>query len=150
MKKILQAINKEKTYYNIIMGDFNAKIGVSSEHAIPFSTVGKFGTPGHNERGVRMIEFSEANRLTVMNTLFQKKISRRWTWMSPDKKTKNEIDYILTDRPQIVTNMEAINSVKMSDHRLLRATIRCNEKLERVKMVNKVHFKVDTKIIEHK
>ena len=34
-----------------------------------------------------------------MNTQFQKKAGRRWTWRSPDGNTKNEIDYIMTDKP---------------------------------------------------
>ncbi len=53
-----------------------------------------------------------------MNTQFQKKAGRRWTWRSPDGNTKNEIDYIMTDKPSMVTDVTVINRVNIgSDHR---------------------------------
>ena len=44
-----------------------------------------------------------------MNTQFQKKAGRKWTWRSPDGNTKNEIDYIMTDKPSMVTDVTVIN-----------------------------------------
>ncbi len=41
----------------------------------------------------------------IMNTQFQKKAGRRWTWRSPDGNTKNELDYIMTDKPSMVTEV---------------------------------------------
>ena len=55
-----------------------------------------------------------------MNTQFQKKAGRRWTWRSPDGNTKNEIDYIMTDKPGMVTDVTVINRVNIgSDHRMV-------------------------------
>ena len=59
-----------------------------------------------------------------MNTHFQKKAGRRWTWRSPDGNTKNEIDYIMTDTPSMVTDVTVINRVNIgSDHRMAMGSI---------------------------
>ena len=147
---ILEAIGKTKAYYNVVMGDFNAKIGLSAEHTNNYKGIGRFGTPGHNDRGCRLLNFAETNGLFITNTLFQKKLTRRWTWISPDKKTKNEIDFILTDRPYTIKNLEVLNCVRMSDHRLVRATVHLNERWERRKLVKKTEVKVDMTIFKDK
>ena len=55
-----------------------------------------------------------------MNTQFQKKAGRRWTWRSPDGNTKNEIDYIMTDKPSMVTDVTVLNRVNIgSDPRMV-------------------------------
>ena len=38
-----------------------------------------------------------SNKLKIMNTQFQKKAERRWTWRSPDGNSKHAIDEIMTD-----------------------------------------------------
>ena len=41
-------------------------------------------------------------------------------WESPDGNTKNEIDYIMTDKPSMVTDVTVINRVNIgSDHRIM-------------------------------
>ena len=84
-----------------------------------------------------------------MNTLFQKKIERRWTWRSPDGKTKNEIDYIMTDKPNMITDVRVINHINIgSDHRMLMSNIRLDTKAERKKLLRKKKPpKVDTREI---
>ena len=101
-----QVLQQKSAYYNMVIGDFNAKIGIASEHAAVFKGIGKWGTRGINKRGFRLLEFADANELSITNTMFEKRTIRRWTWISPDKNTKNEIDFILTNRPQIITNFE--------------------------------------------
>ena len=60
-----------------------------------------------------------------MNTHFQKKAGRKWTWRSPDGNTKNEIDCIVTDKPSMVTNTTGINGVNVgSDPRMLNNGLR--------------------------
>lgn len=106
----------------LVMGDFNAKIGCPrvEESFI----MGKYGIGERNERGERLIDFAAENKLSIMNTFFKKKESRKWTWISPDKKTKNEIDFILTNSPKIVTNIEVLSNMRYpSDHRPVRANI---------------------------
>ena len=67
-----------------------------------------------------------------MNTQFQKKAGRRWTWRSPDGNTKNEIDYIMTDKPSIVTGVTVLNRVNIgSDHRMAMGSITLNTRAEK-------------------
>ena len=84
-----------------------------------------------------------------MNTQFQKKAGRRWTWRSPDGNTKNEIDYIMTDKPSMVTDVTVINRVNIgSDHRMVMGSITLNTRTERRKLLNKnTRTRVDTQMI---
>ena len=62
-----------------------------------------------------------------MNTQFQKKAGRRWTWRNPDGHTKNKIDYIMTDKPSMVTDVTVINRVNTgSDHIMVMGSITLN------------------------
>ena len=85
-----------------------------------------------------------------MNTQFQKKAGKRWTWRSPDGNTKNEIDYIMTDKPSMVTDVTVINRVNIggSDHRMVMGSITLNTRAERRKLLNKnTRTRVDTQMI---
>ena len=66
-----------------------------------------------------------------MNTMFQKEAGRRWTWKSPNGVTKTDIDYILTNRPDIVTDVTVINQVNFgSDHRMVISNIKLDVEVE--------------------
>ena len=126
--KLLQT----KTQYTILMGDFNGKVGkrVDEEDA-----VGEFGSGERNERGERVVEFATAQNLKIMNTCFQKSFHRKWTWRSPNGKVFNVIDYILTDKPSLITNVTTINRANIgSDHRMLLCTMKIDTKYERNKL----------------
>src|SRR2546425_7933159 len=47
---------------------------------------------------IMVVNFSKRHNLFVTNTWFQQKRSAQHTWISPDKKTKNQIDYVLIDK----------------------------------------------------
>lgn len=105
----------------IVIGDFNAKIGQpKTEDTI----MKRHGYGVKNNRGSRLIQFARENSLSILNTFFKKKDSKRWTWISPDGKTKNEVDYILTNFPKHAENIEVIKVQYPSDHRLVRATFK--------------------------
>ena len=81
-----------------------------------------------NERGERLLNFCLVNSLRIMNTAFyQRKASRKWTWESPDGKTKNMIDFILANR-RWQTNVSMCRTFTKpdvgSDHQLVMAGIR--------------------------
>ena len=127
------------------MGDFNAKVGVRTN---PSETAtGSFDLGQRNGRGDTLIEWTTSKDYKIMNTLFQKKTERRWTWRSPDGKTKNEIDYIMTDKPNMITDVR--NRINIgSDHRMLMSNIRLDTKAERKKLLRKKKPpKVDTREI---
>ena len=92
---------------------------------------------------------SPSKNLKIMNTQFLKKEGRRWTWRSPDGHTRNEIDYIMTDKPSMVTDVTVINRINIGgDHRMVMGAITLNTRAERRKLINKnTRTRVDTHII---
>ena len=71
------------------------------------------------------------------------------TWRSPGGNTKNEIDYIMTDKPSMVTDVTVLNRVNIgSDHRMVMGTITLNTRAERSKLLNKnTRTRGDTQVI---
>ena len=143
----IDKILEKQTHYTIMMGDFDAKVGGqtnTSERA-----TGCFGLGQRNERGDTLVEWATSKNFKIMNTQFQKKAGRRWTWRSPDGNTKNEIDYIMTDKPSLVTDVTVINRFNIgSDHRMVMGSIRLTTRAERRKLLNKnTRTIVDTQII---
>jgi exonuclease III len=105
----------------ILMGDFNAKIGIPQKEEYPVMKQHGYGT--RNVRGQRLINFAMENKLAIINTFYKKKRKRRWTWQSPNGQYKNEIDFILSNRPHLFQNIETLSINFSSDHRPLRAKI---------------------------
>ena len=108
-----------------IMGDFNCKIG--NLHANYPSSIGKHTLGNANDRGELLAKFCISNNLIVTNSMFQKKIL--YTWTSPDGKTKNQIDFILTRKSSVRQNVldsMVLNVPDISDHRLVRTKVRIN------------------------
>ena len=143
----IDKILEKQTHYTIVMGDFNAKVGGqtnTSERA-----TGCFGLGQRNERGDTLVEWATSKNFKIMNTQFQKKAGRRWTWRSPDGHTRNEIDYIMTDKPSMVTDVTVINRINIgSDHRMVMGSITLNIRAERRKLLNKnTRTRVDTQMI---
>ena len=110
----------------MIIGDFNAKVG---QNVAGESCIGKFGVGERNDRGELLVSFAEKHNLKVMNTFFQKRKGRKWTWKSPNGATKNEIDFILGDKNNSIKNVTVINKVNIgSDHRMVGCTAKFNFK----------------------
>ena len=83
-----------------------------------------------------LVEFAERHKFKIMNTLFRNRLYRRWRWISPNEATENEIDYIMTDRPDIFLDASVINSfISGSDNRMIRGKASIDTKFERAKMV---------------
>ena len=77
----------------ILMGDINAKVGISAE---PNTGIGPFGLGIRNETGNRLTEFCSVNSLILCNTFYKYHPRQRYTWISPDLTHHNQIDYIAT------------------------------------------------------
>ncbi|XP_052740818.1 craniofacial development protein 2-like [Bicyclus anynana] len=123
-------LNKAYEFANkniILLGDFNAKIGQPRKNE--GIVMGNFGYGSRSKRGELLISHALEHKLSIVNTFFNKKVHRRWTWISPDGKTKNEIDFILTNFVKSVSNLEVLNNFQFpSDHRLVRATFMIKNK----------------------
>ncbi|XP_057656846.1 craniofacial development protein 2-like [Diorhabda carinulata] len=90
--------NLKKHEINIIMDDFNAKVG---KRRVP-GVAGDFGLGQRNERGDRLIEYCQEHDLIITNTMFKLHPRRLYTWTAPGDREgqviRNQIDYILTNR----------------------------------------------------
>ena len=84
--------------------------------------------------------------------MFLKKAGRRrWTWKNLNDVTKTEIDYIPTNRTDIVTDVTVINQVKTgSDQRLVMRNIKLSVEMERKTLITKRPQRVDTTQIRSK
>ena len=123
------------------MGDLNAKVGQERNG----NSVGPCSMRVKNELEEKVIEFCQARKLIITNTWFTQTNRRKYTWISPDGKTRNQIDYIMI-------NTRFRNSVKQaktypgadigSDHNPVVATVKIN--LKRIKKkVNMEQFNLD-------
>lgn len=141
-----KAMKEHKTQFTYVIGDYNAKVG---KHTSGINSIGKFGVGDRNDRGESLIEFAETHSLKIANTFYKKKESRKWTWIGPNGETKNEIDFILTDRLDTVKDITVLNKVRGSDHRFVRGRIGINLRREREKLVKPVE-KPDNKVVMKK
>lgn len=103
----------------IVMGDFNGKVG---KQLSKVKEVGKHGLGEANKRGQRLIEFAMGNKLYISNTFFEKQDQNKWTWLHPNKKIKNQIDYILHSKNTTIKDIEVVTDINIgSDHRAVGA-----------------------------
>lgn len=118
-----QAIDEDQGRFKLIMGDFNAKIGKKSGETY----VGNHCVGERNETGERFLEFTEGMKLHVMNTYYDKPFEKKWTWITPDGKHKNEIDFVLCNRKELINDVEAGPFINTgSDHRPVKSVINLN------------------------
>jgi hypothetical protein len=81
----------------ILLGDFNAKVG--REDIFKKTAIGNDGLYEiSNDHGVRVANCAISKNLIITNTMFPHCNIHKYTWMSPDGKTHNQIDHILIDR----------------------------------------------------
>lgn len=101
------------------------------------AAIGKFGLDDRNDRGQMFLNFLHQHHLYVMNSFFKKKLHRRWTWVSPGGKTKNEIDFFITRQKRNVRDVTVLNKFCIGSHRAVKATVKINLKNTSAKMVSK-------------
>jgi len=106
-----------------IIGDFNAKVGDKEEIGI----VGKHGLGNRNQAGERLIDFCPVNNHFITKTFFQQLKHMQYTWISPDRLYRNQIDYILCSktRRSTVQVAKALLGIDFgTDHQLLVRKLR--------------------------
>ena len=65
-------------------------------------------------------------------------------WISPNGETKNEIDYILTDKHGIFSDLSVLNSINTgTNYRMVQGRVGINTRLERAKLTMQPK-KIDT------
>lgn len=74
----------------VIQGDWNSKIGTEAYNYWG-GTAGQFEIGETNYRGIRLLDFASKRKITIANTLFPYKVSRRTPWHSPNGRTHKQI-----------------------------------------------------------
>lgn len=131
LSEILQEIPRYDI--KIVVGDFNAKVG--REDIYKQVTGGHSKHKESNDNGIKLIEFATEVDMKIMSTYFQRKEIHKGTWVSPDGKTCNQIDHVLTEKKyaNIVKNVTSQRGADAdSDHFMVRIFIkqeipRCKE-----------------------
>jgi len=114
----------------VVMGDFNGKVGNNKEEDV----IGPFGVGIMNDNGERVVDFCKRHNLFITNTWFQQKKSAQHTWISPDGKTKNQIDFVMVDkryRNGVLNSKSMPGADCESDHNPVIVTMKI--RLQRVK-----------------
>lgn len=73
------------------MTDFNAELGCERKAEERYK--------GTGERTTGIIDWlkNETNKRFVGDIWFQKKAGKKWTWVAPNTRSENKIDYVLSD-----------------------------------------------------
>ena len=106
----------------VIGGDMNAQIGKNRNNKYSLHNTS-------NRNGQHLIDFMIENRLTCLNTNFQKREGKLWTYTYANK-NKAQTDYLFINRKwkNSAMNCEAYSTFEgvSSDHRIVTAKIRLN------------------------
>lgn len=109
----------------IVLGDLNAKIG---REVFYRPTIGKYSLhENSNDNGTRVVDFAASRNMVASSTYFQHKNIHKATWLSPDGRTKNQIDHVLIDGRHC-SNVLDVRSCRGpnidSDHYLVKVVVR--------------------------
>ena len=94
-EELEQVFDHFPTYHmKTVLGEFNVKV---ERENIFKPTIGNESLhQGSNDNGVRTVNFTISKNPVVKSMMFLH--IHKYTWTSPDGKTRKEIDHILTDR----------------------------------------------------
>ena len=109
----------------IIIGDLNAKIGKEEWNHMFAGRESLHETT--NKNGQKLISLAALKNMIIKSTSLKRKNIFKGTWKSPDKKTINQIDHLITDKihAECVENVRTYRGADInSDHFLVRAKIR--------------------------
>ena len=73
----------------VVMGDFNGQIGIRRMEEETVLGPFVYGKKARSRNAEKLVNFALENGFKVLNTVFKKRESKRWTWISPDGNTKN-------------------------------------------------------------
>ena len=113
--------------------------------------MGHYGLHGErSENEERFVELYASNNMVITTTLFPHKDIHKHTWVSPDARTKNQIDHVTVCRKfrRSVLDTRAFRGVDVnSDHHLVIAKIklrlcRVEKNKDRLRKYNTAKLKV--------
>ena len=107
-------------HFLAVLGDFNARLGPDDADNTFHDKTSK--------NGEHLISLLREHELLAANTLFQKKLGKRWTFQNRGTNKRSQLDYILIRRKwrNSVTNVEPYNTFSTvgSDHRVVSMRVR--------------------------
>ncbi|CAG4945247.1 unnamed protein product [Colias eurytheme] len=109
----------------IVMGDLNAKVGNNNLNCEKH--MGQQGLGTRNDNGERFVEFCQNHNLVIGGTLFPHKDIHKYSWLSPDGVTRNQIDHLAISRTWRTSLLDVRNRRGAdidSDHLLMVAEVR--------------------------
>ena len=112
-EEVSKIMSDNKSYYKIVIGNFNAKVGGHQQG--DGAVVGQYGYGERHERGTRLVQFATSENITISSTCFKKRKSKKWPWRSPNGPVKNYIDYILTNKKGIVKKCRSYSESECSE-----------------------------------
>lgn len=71
------------------MGNFNARTGEGGKGEQMI--LGPYCSGKKSRNGEIFVQLAYENNLKILNTLYRKRKNNRWTWISPDTKTRQII-----------------------------------------------------------
>ena len=112
--------------YVVVLGDLNARVGVGEIEGV----LGRYGVPGVNESGERLIDMCIEKELAIGNSFFRKKRINKYTWMKVANGRVVEralMDYVLITKKMIgrVKDVHVFRGVAsgISDHFLVETKV---------------------------
>ena len=134
----LPAIVKQVPIHNvlIIAGDFNAQLGSDLGHRFSHHQ-------NTNRNGKLLNNFITQNKMVCLNTKYQKRTEKHWTFTYPNG-TRSQLDYILINDKwkNSVLNCEPYNTFDSvyTDHRVVSAKIRLSLRANKTKSTKTPRF----------
>ena len=114
-------------YHIVVLGDLNARVG----DLMIDKVLGRYGVPGLNESGERMIEMCMEQELAIGNSMFKKKDIKKFTWtrvVGGRVVERALMDYVLVKWDDIcrLLDVEVFRGEArgISDHYLVEAKLR--------------------------
>jgi len=97
----------------ILLGDFKAKVG--RENIFKPTIWNECLHQDSNDKGAGIVNFTASKNLVAKSTTLLHRNNRKYTWTSPDGKTRNQIDHILIDRRRHSRILD-IRIIRRTDH----------------------------------
>ena len=110
----------------ILLRDLNAQVG-KDDKGLWMNTIGRHGIGNQNDNGLRLTTFCTTNNLIIGGTMFEHNLSEKYTWLSLNSVTRNQIDHSCINK-HWKSSLHGVKSIldadTGSDHQLVQAKIK--------------------------